>query len=85
MLLGALELGTPTMNGFSFMNFEAEVIAATLKNGAFTTDKIATWTAGLDNPLKIVNDTNIKIYSASPILRVSTRENFVAFLANSQA
>lgn len=45
---------TGTFNGFSFMKYDADINAVTIRNGAsVNTKSLGTWLAGLNNNLKI--------------------------------
>lgn len=55
------------------MKFEMDINAVTIRGGAsVNTKSLGSWTAGLDNPLNIQNDVDIKNLTADVVYRVYT-------------
>lgn len=59
-----------TFNGFSFMKYEADIHAVTIRGGAsVNTKSLGTWTAGLTNDLKIAAVDDMKNLTANTVYR----------------
>lgn len=64
---------TGTFNGFSFMKFEADINAVTIRSGAsVNTKSLGTWTAGLNNELKINAVDDMRNLTANIVYRIYT-------------
>lgn len=65
--------GNVPFNGYSFMKFEADINAVTIRGGASVSTKtLGTWTAGLNNELKIAAVEEMKNMTADIVYRVYT-------------
>ena len=60
-------------NGNSYMKFDMDINAVTIRGGAsVNTKSLGTWSAGIDNKLKITNEEEIKNLTADIVYRVYT-------------
>ncbi|CAG9797996.1 unnamed protein product [Chironomus riparius] len=65
--------GNVPFNGYSFMKFEADINAVTIRGGASVSTKLlGTWTAGLNNELKIAAIEEMRNMTADIVYRVYT-------------
>lgn len=63
------------MNGRSFMEFNTDLTAVTIKDGASIGSRIlGSWKAGLQNPLSLTDPDNMSDYSAQLVYRIVTVE-----------
>ncbi|CAH0399704.1 unnamed protein product [Chilo suppressalis] len=63
------------MNGRSFMEFNTDLTAVTVKDGASIGSRsLGSWKAGLSNPLSLTDPDNMSDYSAQLVYRVVTVE-----------
>lgn len=70
------------MNGRSFMEFNTEMAAVTIKDGASIGSRsLGSWKAGLSNPLSLINPENMSDYSAQLVYRIVTVEVLIMPLA----
>lgn len=68
-------LQNSSFNGNSFINFEVDIKAVTIQNGT-TVDKknLGIWSAGINSPLNITANAEIKSLTADIVYRVYTIE-----------
>jgi glutamate receptor, ionotropic, invertebrate len=60
-------------NGFSYMKFDADINAVTIRSGAsVNTKNLGTWTAGLTNDLKINAVDDMRNLTANIVYRIYT-------------
>lgn len=60
-------------NGYSFMKFDMDISAVSVRNGAsVNTKNLGTWTTGLQQPLNIRETEEIKNLTAAVVYRVYT-------------
>lgn len=60
-------------NGHSFMKFDMEISAVSVRGGASVNTKtLGTWTSGLTSPINIVNAEDTKNLTADVVYRVYT-------------
>lgn len=60
-------------NGYSFMKFDADINAVTIRGGAsVNTKSLGTWTAGLSNELKINAVDDMRNLTANIVYRIYT-------------
>uniref|UniRef100_A0A8D8MDM1 Glutamate receptor ionotropic, kainate 3 n=1 Tax=Culex pipiens TaxID=7175 RepID=A0A8D8MDM1_CULPI len=72
---GPLEFpkGKTSFNGHSYMKFDMDISAVTIRGGASVSTKtLGKWEAGLDNPLRIANEGDMKNLTADIVYRVYT-------------
>nr|BAR64798.1 ionotropic receptor [Ostrinia furnacalis] len=63
------------MNGRSYMEFNTDITAVTVKDGASIGSRVlGSWKAGLSNPLSLTDPDNMSDYSAQLVYRVVTVE-----------
>lgn len=63
------------MNGRSFMEFNTDLSAVTVKDGASIGSRsLGSWKAGLSSPLVLTDPENMSEYSAKLVYRVVTVE-----------
>lgn len=62
-----------TFNGFSYMKFDADINAVTIRGGAsVNTKSLGSWTAGLNNELKINAVDDMRNLTANIVYRIYT-------------
>lgn len=67
------EFGKTPFNGYSFMKFDTDINAVSIRKGAsVNTILLGTWTAGLNNELKIAAVEEMKNMTADVVYRVYT-------------
>jgi ionotropic glutamate receptor len=60
-------------NGHSYMKFDMEISAVTIRGGASVNTKIlGTWQSGLDNTLNVGNEEGMRNLSAAVVYRIYT-------------
>lgn len=65
--------GSTPFNGYSYMKFESDINAVTIRGGASVNTKtLGTWTAGLNNELKIGAIEEMRNMTADVVYRIYT-------------
>lgn len=65
--------GNTPFNGYSYLKFEADINAVTIRGGASVNTKIlGTWTAGLNNELKVGSIEEMRNMTADVVYRIYT-------------
>ncbi len=65
--------GNSQFNGYSYMRFDADISAVSIRKGASVgTKTLGVWTAGLNNELKIAAVEEMKNMTADVVYRIYT-------------
>lgn len=60
-------------NGYSYMKFEMDINVLQIRGGSSVNSKsIGTWTAGLDSPIVVKDEEQIKNLTADTVYRIFT-------------
>lgn len=65
--------GKLPFNGHSYMKFDTDISSVTIRGGAsVNTKNLGSWTAGLESPLNILNEDDMKNLTAALVYRIYT-------------